>query len=106
MKIEIFVVITELKGDNKLIECLKLYDLKKQLIELFNGLTEFKESKGYWLNDDKVVITDNVKLWLIYTDIDNYLHNKTKFQNIIKEIKELTKQKTQAVAIDNDMKFI
>jgi hypothetical protein len=106
MEIKIFVITTEMEkirdGYNKLALKLSLNDRKTDLIRLFGGLTEIEELKGYWLNDKGIIETDNVIMWLIYKDNEDY-SLIFQLREILAQIKTLTMQKSQAYTVNNDM---
>lgn len=106
MRIEIFVVTTELEKLNdkpfqkaqRIESHTQLIKCKTDLVRLFGGLTEKTNFKGYWINDKGKIELDSVTLWLIYTE-----HNEPELDNILLRIKRITKQSCQAYAIDNEM---
>lgn len=110
MKIEIFVVKTEIekleqaKRENAL---LWLNSRKETIINLFSGLTVVSDCVGYWLNDKKEIEKDNVEIWIIYTEkaLDSGFYLST-LTHLLKSIKRITKQQSQAYAIDNKMFFV
>lgn len=117
LEIKIFVVETEIQKLNVTIaqrqDRIKAYDtlfrLKTDLIKLFGGLTELKDCRGYWLNSQGLIESDKVNYWLIYTTKE---HLKQGFNvekaliGILMQIQALTKQKTQAYTIDNEIFFL
>jgi len=116
MELKVFVVETELKklnGEQSIKAYFKLLKLQTDLIKLFNGLTELKNVVGYWINDKGLIESDNVSLWLIYTDKTELINNESvllwdvwnKFTLIIEEIKALTMQKTQMYTVNEKAKF-
>lgn len=117
MEIKIFIVETELlKLKNTIAEKelkIKTYQYllraKTDLIKLFNGLTELKNCTGYWINEKGLIESDKVNYWLIYTTKEHFKEGfnvEKTFIGILMQIKELTKQKTQAYAIDGNMFFL
>jgi len=120
MRIEIFVVETEMGKLNatlrqknldlashvKLLKQRRILDeelfkCKTDLIKLFGGLTQFKELKGYWINDKGKIESDSVTLWLIYTS-----EMEDELFSVLLRIKQITRQKCQAYSIDNEIYFI
>jgi len=103
MRIEIFVVTTEIdeKTDSNL-ERLELNVVRTEIIHEFGGLTEIPNCLGYWENNFQIY-TDNVKLWLIYT---NSSDAREIIEAYAKRIKKLTYQKEQAFTIDGKLYLI
>jgi hypothetical protein len=114
MEIKIFVVKTEIENNKKALEYLE--SQKRNLIRLFNGLTETTNQKGYWINEKGFIETDKVETWQIY--VNQNLTEKLEYETVLNknteislnyilfQIKQITQQKTQAYAIDNEICFI
>jgi len=121
MRIEIFVVTTELAKDallnNSINLKLCLEEQKIHLIKLFGGLTE-SDFKGYWINDKNQITQDFGKKFLIYTEMIQEPEDFSKlcvcfccditrkFNAILLQIKQITKQDKQAYTINNEIYFI
>jgi len=105
LRIEIFVVETKilhdrlLSGNIKGLRCLE--EQKIHLIKLFGGLTEIENLKGYWINSKGKIESDNTNIWIIYTK-----QCEEELLNILLRIKEITRQKSQAYTINNEIYFI
>jgi hypothetical protein len=100
MRIEIFVVLTEIKRSN----CprLRWSDLeveKAKLTREFGGLTQTGEEKGYW-NDNGEICVDTVERWLIYTASTDCFEI---IESFAKRIKEITAQRSQVFGIDGKL---
>lgn len=95
-KIEFFIVTTKnpCKAELEL--------LKVELCELFGGLTVSAPARGYWL-DNKKLDSDNVEIWLIYTD-----KNVTSgtIRQFAEQFKAICEQKVQLVVINDQPNFI
>jgi hypothetical protein len=107
MRIEIYIVKTEIEKLSKNLQ----YELntileakKKELIEMFTGLTEIPNCKGFWLDKDKLEI-DKVSIWLIYTNKSIEPEVNPEFYDILTKLRLLTKQKVLAYTIDNNILF-
>ena len=101
LKIEIFVVTTELK--EKLCSLNKLEELKVELCKEFGGLTVIPNCKGYWMDNDKL-INDDVEIWTIYTNSEYGVYGKINAYSL--QIKAICNQKTQLFALDGHVYFI
>jgi len=106
LRIEIFVVTTELEKLNRTLQqtnqrlesYIDLLKCKNDLTRLFGGLTEI-DFKGFWLNHKTNTIdSDKGKLWLIYTE-----QKEEELNNILLRIKEITQQNCQVYAINDGM---
>ena len=109
MQIEIFVVKTELnalfaKTDKTLYETKlsSLNQIRKNLICIYEGLTQIEGNKGFWINENGKIEFDNVDIWQIFT---KSLHERELRANL-ELLKKITNQKTQAFAIDNEISFL
>ena len=104
MRIEIFVITTELKNGfpENAEKWSQLEDIKMEIIHEFGGLTESEEEKGYWSSNGSICV-DSVKRWLIYAN-DNY--SIVKIEDFAKNIKAITAQKSQVFAINETLHFI
>jgi len=130
MEIKIFVVKTKLENqketkigkfhgkpkfysipENKLLEHLEVE--KRELARLFGGLTVIPNCSG--LFDSEIGLeSDKVEIWLIYANKTERLEYQTVLPKdletsllyILKLIKGITDQKSQAYAIDNEIHFI
>lgn len=103
MNYKIYVVITE-KPNKKDLNFEKL-----KLIKIFNGLTEYKNVKGYWINDKGLIEFDKVLIWEILTiNENNGLINGeiSQIRHIAENIKTITKQKSQLITINEKPIFI
>jgi len=109
LRIEIFVVRSEKENKDN------LGIAKGALIRLFGGLTIIPNCVGYWLNENKEIEADSVEIWLIYADFpeadteSNAIFKRTTmntFLTILELIKEATRQKSQAYALNNKIYFI
>lgn len=103
LRIEIFIVTSKLNETTKK----KLEKQKIELIKLFKGLTVVsKISKGYWINPHtRKTEFDLVQIWLIYTEHLN-LELCKEFQYILFKIKGITKQTSQAYAVNHKLYFL
>jgi len=113
MEIKIFVVTSKLKNamDKSLLDI-----AKTEVIKLFKGLTVIPECLGYWINEKGLTDSDAVETWLIYVEkaLTEKLEYETvlkmdveqQFAKILKAIKTVTQQSSQAFAIDNEINFI
>jgi len=115
MRIEIFVVETEILHDRLLSDNIKglrcLEEQKIHLIKIFGGLTEINDSKGYYINSKEEIESDLSKIWIIYTKHENIDLTKNywfdiSLKPILLRIKEITRQKSQAYTINNEIYFI
>ena len=105
MEIKVFVVETEIQHNtyNKAL----LFEKKIDLIRLFGGLTEVKDIKGYWIdNETNNIETDTGKIWLIYSEKGYEKNIFDKMRKILVEIKHITKQKVQMYTIGTEPHFI
>jgi hypothetical protein len=103
MRIEIFVVLTELEAKHDINGKTRLNeDLKVEIVREFGGLTETGIETGYWLDNDKIC-ADIVKRWIIYADSSDTVAIIDAFA---KRIKKITSQKTQLYTIDGKAYFI
>lgn len=109
MRIEIFVVRSEKENKDR------LGIAKGALIRLFGGLTVIPKCQGYWLNENKEIEADSVEIWLIYADFPeadtkaNAIFKQTKmnaFLSILELIKDATRQKSQAYALNDKIYFL
>jgi len=110
MKIEIFIVKTEiekLEQSERENALLWLNSRKETLINLFSGLTVVPDCLGYWVNEKREIETDKVEIWLIYTDkaLNSGFYFAT-LTHLLKSIKRITKQQSQAYAINEKMLFV
>jgi hypothetical protein len=103
MRIEIFVVKTEI---NRLVypeeTTTSLEVIKSEIVHEFGGMTKIPHCKGYWEEPTKFH-TDDVEIWLIYT---NSKDAREIIESFAKRIKNLTYQKEQAFAIDGNLYLI
>lgn len=90
MRIEIFVVMSELEKNNDYEGKNLLNDeVKTDMCMTFGGLTETGIETGYWY-DGKTIYADTVKRWIIYTNNKKSLELITE---VSKRIKRITSQK-------------
>jgi hypothetical protein len=104
MKIELYVVTSELYGKDK-VETLsnlkQLEELKRGLCEKYGGLTVIKNCEGLWLNEGKLYV-DKVEIWRIFTDdLDVAL-----IKAFAISLKVICKQQSQLYTIDDKAFFV
>ena len=100
MRIELYIVTTE----NPDLERLK--ELKVKLCYSFGGLTKPSDFEGYWAKTSDL-ITDVGEVWVIFTEygLNGILHGRlgslhTIF-DVAQELRELCKQNTQLVTVND-----
>jgi len=103
MQIKIFVTNTLLDSPNQLEE---LEKIKFELIKIFGGLNESDMNTGYWVNENGKTEKDSVVTWELLTDKQTFQKNKQKFEELMRKIKKVTKQKTQLYTINPKIKPI
>jgi len=132
MRIEIFVVTTELKNGfpENAEKWSQLESVKTEIIHEFGGLTESGEEKGYF-DTGSYICVDTVKRWLIYvnkvkrneksvcshanneqldiatrinhTYLSYHVHKWKALEELLVKIQKITQQNIQAFAINNTL---
>ena len=113
MRIEIFVVETELKAMNKTQlgkearkeAYFQLLRCKIDLVKLFKGLTEYEFTKGYYVNEKGKIDADFGKIWLIYANEYNTA-TILGLEQILRRIKRITQQKVQTYAVNTEIRHV
>ena len=114
MEIKIYVVKTELlkkplnEDDKKNIKDNKIFlkMLKEELINLFNGITIFKNVVGYWKNPKNEYFKDKLEIWQILINGNLTLKQISVLSECVRLIKKVTMQESQLYVINFDSYII
>jgi hypothetical protein len=110
VKIEIYVVTTELKQnpstlhDNERAKARKALDqLKVELCREFGGLTVVPNCTGYWRNENLELECDDTEIWII---LSSTVITSSAILKYAERLKVLCSQKSQLFTVNNFPYFV